>query len=91
MKSLDELEKDALRQRMQFNATLAALKRRTSLPHLADEAVRALDVRHGQSPLTSIGIASAILIVQSLVRTFRQPRNRRAKKRSLKQESNHEN
>lgn len=91
MKSLDELEKDALRQRVQFNATLAALKRRTSLPHMADEVVRALNMRQSRSPLTSIGIACAILAIQGLMRSFRQPHNRKPKNRSLKKENKHEN
>ena len=50
MSSLQQLEKEALDRRMQFAATLLDLRRRLTLPGLADEALRLFDPNFTRLP-----------------------------------------
>jgi hypothetical protein len=84
MKSLDELENDAIQRRLQFSKTLKLVNQRTQLPQLVDEVLALLPHRDDNSPLTSIGVAGATWLIKELVAgterpPFGKPKNRRLK------------
>jgi hypothetical protein len=84
MKSLGQLEQDALHMRHQFNRTLIEVNQRTTLPRLANEALELLTVRPSSSPIKSIVAAGAIWLIQRVLGQSRQRSYRKPKNRTLK-------